>query len=107
VWFVDLEPIIGREQAQRRPAVVISVDQLSTGPSGLCIVVPLTTTDRPNPLYVEIQPPEGGVRERCWAMPEMVRSISRARLAERWGSVRPATLRAVVERVRLLTRPPA
>jgi mRNA interferase MazF len=84
---------------------VISVDPLGTGPSDLCIVVPLTTSERPNPLYVRIEPPEGGVRERSWAMPEMVRSISRRRLVERWGAVRPATLEAVLGRVRLLTRP--
>jgi mRNA interferase MazF len=107
VWFVDLNPIVGREQAGRRPALVVSVDQLGTGPSGLCIVVPLTTTQRPNPLHIEIAPPEGGVRERCWAMPEMVRSISRRRLVERWGIIRPSTLAAVVGRIRLLTPPPA
>lgn len=106
VWFVDLDPLVGREQAGRRPALVVSVDQIGSGPSDLCIVVPLTTTDRPNPLYVEIVPPEGGMRERCWATPEMVRSISRRRLVERWGTVRPSTLKAVVERVRLLTRAP-
>jgi mRNA interferase MazF len=107
IWFVDLNPIIGREPAGRRPALVVSVDQVGTGPSDLCIVVPLTTTERPNPLYIEIVPPEGGVRERCWAMPEMVRSISRRRLVERWGAVRPQTLEAVVGRLRLLIRPPA
>lgn len=106
VWFVDLDPIVGREQAGRRPALVVSVDQIGTGPSGLCIVVPLTTTQRPNPLYIEIAPPEGGVRELCWAMPEMVRSISRRRLVERWETVRPATLEAVLGRIRLLARPP-
>jgi mRNA interferase MazF len=106
VWFVDLEPIVGREQAGRRPAVVVSVDQIGTGPSGLCVVVPLTTTQRPNPLYIEISPPEGGLRERSWAMPEMVRSLSRRRLVDRWGAVRPSTLEAILARVRLLVRPP-
>jgi mRNA interferase MazF len=105
VWYVDLDPIMGRGQAGRRPALVVSVDQIGAGPSGLCIVVPLTTTVRPNPLHIEIAPPEGGVRERCWAMPEMVRSIARGRLVERWGIVRPLTLEAVVGRVRLLIRP--
>lgn len=105
IWFVDLNPTVGHEQAGRRPALVVSVDQIGTGPSDICIVVPLTTTGRPNPIHIEIAPPEGGVRERSWAMPEMVRSISRRRLVDRWGSVRPATLEAVVGRIRLLTRP--
>lgn len=106
VWFVDLDPTTGREQAARRPALVVSVDQLGTGPSDLVIVVPLTRTDRPNPLYVALEPPEGGVRERSFAMPEMVRSISRGRLVERWGTVNRATLTTVIDRVWLLTRKP-
>jgi mRNA interferase MazF len=106
VWFADLDPTRGREQAGRRPALVISVDQLGTGPSDLAIVVPLTTTDRPNPLYVAVDPPEGGVRERSHAMPQMVRSVWRGRLVERWGAVSMHTLETVIHRVRLLTRPP-
>jgi mRNA interferase MazF len=105
VWFVDLDPTRGREQAGRRPAVVVSVDQLGTGPSELAIVVPLTRTERPNPLYVAIEPPEGGVREPSYAMPEMVRAVSRQRLVERWGTLRPATVEQVLQRVHLLLRP--
>ena len=86
VWFCDLDPVRGHEQAGRRPAVVVSVDQLGLGPSGLAIVVPLTRTERPSPLHVSLDPPEGGVRERSYATPEMVRSISRERLIERWGA---------------------
>jgi mRNA interferase MazF len=106
VWFVDLNPTSGREQAGRRPALVISVDQLGTGPSDLAIVLPLTRTERPNPLYVQIDPPNGGVRERSFAMPEMVRSISRNRLVDRWGRIDVLTLRTVIDRVRLLVRAP-
>jgi mRNA interferase MazF len=106
VWFVDLDPTRGREQAGRRPALVVSVDQLGTGPSELAIVVPLTTTVRPNPLYVAVEPPEGGVRATSHAMPEMVRAVSRDRLVERWGMVRDATLEQVLQRVRLLVRSP-
>jgi mRNA interferase MazF len=106
VWFVDLHPTRGREQAGRRPALVVSVDQLGTGPSELAIVVPLTRTARPNPLYVAIEPPEGGVRDVSYAMPEMVRAVSRQRLVERSGVVRDATLEQVLQRARLLVRSP-
>jgi mRNA interferase MazF len=106
VWFIDLDPTRGREQAGRRPALIVSVDQLGTGPSELAIVVPLTRTERPNPLYVAIEPPEGGVRDASYATPEMVRAVSRERLVERWGVVRAATLEQVLQRVRLLVRSP-
>jgi mRNA interferase MazF len=104
VWFCDLDPIRGHEQAVSRPAVVISVDQLSAGAGELAIVVPLTRTNRPSPLYVPIDPPEGGVGERSYAMPEMVRSISRERLSKRWGTISAAKLNEIAHRVHLLTR---
>jgi mRNA interferase MazF len=104
VWLCDLDPVRGHEQAGRRPAVVISVDQLGLGPSGLAIVVPLTRTQRPNPLHVLLDPPEGGLRDRSFAMPEMVRSISRERLVASWGSISPGKLNEIAHRVRLLVQ---
>lgn len=106
VWFCDLNPTLGHEQAGLRPAVVISVDQISAGASERAIVVPLTRTDRPSPLYVALEPPEGGVRERSFAMPEMVRSISRERLSVRWGIISGGKLAEIAHRVHLLTRAP-
>lgn len=106
VWFVDLDPTRGREQAGRRPVVAVSVDQLGGGPSALVIAVPLTRTDHGQRLHVPIDPPNGGLRQRSYAMPEMVRSVSRERLVERWGIVDDATLIEIVRRVRLLVRDP-
>lgn len=106
VWFVDLEPTGGRERAGRRPAVAVSVDQLGGGPSGLVIVVPLTRTDHEQRMHVPIDPPNGGIRQRSYATPEMVRSVSRDRLVERWGTLDDATLIEIARRVRLLGRDP-
>jgi mRNA interferase MazF len=106
VWFASLDPVEGHEQAGRRPVLVVSVDQLGTGPSQLAIVVPLTTRDHAQRIHVSLEPPEGGLRDPSWVMPEQVRSIARQRLVERWGQVRPATLDEVIHRVHLLTRSP-
>jgi mRNA interferase MazF len=53
---------------------------------------------------VRIDPPEGGLREASYAMPEMVRSVSRERLVERWGTLAPTTLSELSRRVQLLLR---
>lgn len=106
VWFARLEPTEGHEQTGARPVIAISVDEFNAGPSGLVLVVPTTTVDRGSSLHVAIAPPEGGLRERSWALPEMIRSISSERLVDRWGTIRPDTLRQVVRRVHLLTRVP-
>jgi mRNA interferase MazF len=106
VWKLDLNPVRGREQAGERPALVLSVDKFNGGPAGLLIIEPLTSVDKGQPLHVRIEPPEGGVSKPSFVKSEDVRSVSRERLVERWGSVERETLRAVVQRIRLLTHVP-
>lgn len=107
VWLAELDPTVGHEQAGRRPVVVLSVDQLNEAqPPGLAIVVPLTSADRGQRLHIPIDPPEGGLDRRSFALVEMVRSVSQRRLVERRGAVRPATLEEIARRVHVLTRPP-
>lgn len=101
-WFADLNPTRGREQAGRRPVLVISVDAFNSGAAGLVVILPLTSRARGNPLHVEVVPPEAGVRVRCFIKCEDVRSVAQERLLQRWGAVSPATLAAVEDRLRML-----
>ncbi len=103
VWFADLDPVEGHEQGGRRPVVVLSVDAIAR--LELAVVVPLSTTDRGWPLHLRIDPPEAALRERSYAMPEMVRSIATSRLETRLGAVRPATHAELVRRLRVITQP--
>ncbi len=102
VWEVDLSTTRGREQAGRRPALVVSTDRFNHGPAGLVVVLPMTTRPKGIPLHVEVEPREGGVRERSFVKPEDIRSVSTERLGERWGVVSPNTLMAVEARLRVL-----
>jgi len=106
IWQARLDPIVGHEQGGTRPVLIVSVDQISSGRGGMCIVVPFTRTDRGTPVHVRVDPPEGGLTSVSVALPENVRSISRERLAERLGGVRDATLEEVLHRIHLLTRRP-
>ena len=102
VWLADLNPTRGHEQAGQRPVVIISDDIMNDGPSGLVIVLPMTSTLRPIPSQVRVSPPEGGVRNKSAVLCEAVRSISIDRLARRWGALSPATMRHVEDCVRIL-----
>jgi mRNA interferase MazF len=102
VWQTRLDPVVGHEQAGTRPAVVVSADRFNQGWSGLVVVVPVTRTERPNPFHVAVDPPEGGLTNRSFVKCEDVRSVSVDRLIRRWGAVSPATLAAIVDRLRLL-----
>lgn len=87
--------------------VIVSVDQLNRSRAELVLAMPLTTVDRAQRLHWVIEPPEGGLHRRSFAMPEMTRAISHRRLLERFGEVEAATLAELCRRLHLLTRPPS
>jgi mRNA interferase MazF len=101
VW-ADPDPTRGKEQAKARPFVIVSVDQLNRAKLGLSLAVPLTRTDFSNALHQKIVPPEGGLRETSFAMPEQLRTLSHERVTRRLGTLRPATLSELLRRCRLL-----
>ncbi|MEP7355119.1 MAG: type II toxin-antitoxin system PemK/MazF family toxin [Acidobacteriota bacterium] len=102
IWDVDLDPVRGREQAGRRPALIASVDPFNEGPADLVIVIPLTRTDRRIRWHVPVNPPEGGLAAVSYIKCEDVRSISKARLARKRGGVSSDTMQAVEDRLRIL-----
>jgi mRNA interferase MazF len=102
IWLVQFNPVVGHEQAGQRPALILSADAFNASPADLVTVVPLTTKPRKLPSRVRIAAPEGGLRAESWAICEQVRTVSKRRLTSRWGSVAPATMRAVSTVVRML-----
>lgn len=89
VWLIDFGDPIGREQAGRRPAVVVSADPLNESRAGVVIVVPCTTTHRGLPSHVEIEPGPSGLDDVSYAKCEDVKSISEQRLVAQLGTVNP------------------
>ncbi len=102
VCLLDLDPTRGREQAGKRPALVVSTNGFNKSPADLVVVVPITSKDKGIPWHVPIEPPEGGVKSKSFIMVEAVRSVSVDRLSQRWGAVRAATMDEVEDRLRIL-----
>lgn len=98
IWSVTFDPVRGHEQGGTRPGLVVSNDRFNGTPHTLCILVPLTRTDRGIPSHLPIHPPEGGVRDVSFALCEQVKSLSVDRLHRRLGTVE----RATVERVQAM-----
>lgn len=99
VWLFDPEPTRGSEVGKKlRPAIIVSNDIFNNGPSGLLIVIPLTSKDKKIPCHISILPKDGGVKAHCFAMCEQIRCISKERLISKWGSVNnPDILRQIAE----------
>jgi mRNA interferase MazF len=102
VWAADLNPPQGHEQGDTRPVLIVSVDPFNHGPSGLVIVVPISTKDKRVRSQVPVDPKEGGLKTRSFIKCEAIRSISTDRLHGRWGKVSQATLIAVEDCLRIL-----
>lgn len=102
VWLADLDPTRGREQAGKRPVLVVSTNDFNHGPAELVVVAPLTSKRKGVPWHVLVTPPEAGLKSKSYIKCEDVRSVSRARLNKRWGLVSEPTLDAVEDRLRIL-----
>lgn len=102
IWLVDLNPTRGHEQAGIRPGLIVSTDYFNSGPAGLVVIVPITTTKAKIPLHIEVNPPEGGLKERSFIKCEDIRSVAKERLLEKWGKVSIKTICQVEDRFRLL-----
>ena len=102
IWSIDLDPVRGREQAGKRPALVVSTDVFNHGPAELVLLLPITTKDKRIPLHIPVSVAESGLRERSFVKCEDLRSVSRDRLTRRIGAVGPETLADVEDRLRIL-----
>lgn len=102
VWSINLEPIVGREQAGVRPALVVSVDKFNQGPADLVIVLPITSKNKNQPIHVPVSPPEGGLTTLSFIKCEDIRSVSKQRLKRFSGTVSANTMAEVETRIRIL-----
>jgi mRNA interferase MazF len=95
VWLVALGAGRAGEPGKTRPAIVVSVDELSTGaPGELIVVVPLSSSLAPSALRIEIEP-AAGIERASRAICRAVRAVVRARLLRRIGSATPANMEQV------------
>jgi len=97
---VDLEPPEGSEQGGVRPVLVVSNDGFNRH-FPLLTVLPLTrSSGKRRPFYAfEVLLPAGaaGNPEQSIVMPQQVRTVARARVRARVGSLSDPTLRQAVQ----------
>jgi mRNA interferase MazF len=94
VAWADLSPTRGREQAGRRPVVVVASEGYLRAVTTLALVLPVTTTDRGWPNHVRLTGAPGLVAP-SWAMTEQIRAVARDRLGEPVGTVDTDCLRTL------------
>jgi mRNA interferase MazF len=71
VWF-DFDPQAGREQAGRRPALILS-DRRYNARSQLAVLCPITSQFKPYPFFVEL--PKDTLTKPSYVIADQVRSL--------------------------------
>ncbi|MGH8673596.1 MAG: type II toxin-antitoxin system PemK/MazF family toxin [Burkholderiales bacterium] len=94
VWWVSLDPARGREMSKRRPALVVSPDEMNLG-VGTVIVAPITTTIRPWPTRYTVRM-SGKLRSVAL---DQIRVVDRSRLTGKIADLDPAPALDVLQRI--------
>jgi mRNA interferase MazF len=96
VWLVILNPVVGSEQAGRRPVIIVSGPLHLSLPHAVVFVVPITSRDRRLRHQIPIASQASGLTKLpSFARPEDARAVAYERLERRIGAVTPAELAAV------------
>lgn len=102
VWWCVLDPVVGSEIAKTRPVLIVSVDEMNVHRARRSIVVPLTSTQRPAGVPIELE--VKGVPRVSYAEAYHVRTVSHDRMTTRLGTASQEARRAVSAQLELLTR---
>jgi len=96
ILWADLDPVRGREQAGRRPILVLSQDVFNER-AGTVIAVALTSQEPTvgYPLAIEVR--SVPLPKRSWIKISQIRTLSTERLGGRLGRLSPEELYLVVE----------
>jgi len=88
VSLVDLNPVVGTEQAGIRPALVVQIDRANVS-SPHTTIIPFTTRIKKTilPSHVKIPSGIGGLTEDSILLCEQIRVIDKRRLVRRIGNI--------------------
>jgi mRNA interferase MazF len=92
IWLTSFGAVRAGEPGKNRPAVVVSVDELSAGlERDLYVVVPLSASLAPSPLRPPVSLVDG-IDELSAAICRGIRAVARPRLLRRLGEAGPETM---------------
>ena len=103
IYFVDLNPTKGREQAGRRPVLVLSVDDINRLPLVVTVVVGTKGENLPRdfPTNVRVSPKESDLPLETVFLCFQVRSLDAKRFPHKFaGKVSGETLGKIEDAVR-------
>lgn len=96
IFWADLSPTTGREQAGSRPVVVISHNVFNER-SGTVIAIALTSQEPRAGFPLTLELTSAVLPKRSWAKVSQIRTLSTERLGRRISRVSPEELDRIIE----------
>ena len=96
IRWADLDPARGREQAGRRPVLILSHDVFNER-SGNVIAVAITSQPQRAGFPLTLELAARDLPKRSWVKISQIRTLSVERLGKKLGRVSPEELAEVVE----------
>jgi mRNA interferase MazF len=103
IWYADLNPVKGHEQAKRRPVLVIQND-IANQTSPCVTVLPIHTYEggKVYPTEVLIKAPEGGLSRDSLVLCSQIRTLDKEqRFREYRGRVQPRIIERVEQALKI------
>jgi len=96
IYWADLNPVRGREQAGHRPVIIVSHDVFNKR-SGTVIAMAITSQPQKAgfPLTYELK--SSDLPKQSWVKMSQIRTLSVSRLGERIGQVEPEDISRLIE----------
>lgn len=96
IFWADLDPTLGGEQAGLRPVLILSRD-IFNEKSGTVIAMALTS-QAPRASYpLTFELTQGALPKKSWVKVSQIRTLSTLRLGKKIGRVSKSELRAIVD----------
>ncbi len=105
VYFADLNPVKGSEQAGGRPVIIYEADKLLDIPTKQTVVIiPLTKNLKRAklPTCVFVPYPEGGLKRDSVALCHQIRALDKSGIGNYWGTL-PASRMEEIDKAMLFT----
>jgi mRNA interferase MazF len=96
IWWADLNPVRGHEQAGVRPVLVISHDVFNQR-SGTVIALAITSQAPTAGFPLTLELSTAALPQRSWVKISQIRTLSTERLSNRLGAISPEELDDVIE----------
>ena len=99
IRWAELKPVRGREQAGRRPVLILSHDVFNER-SGTVVAVALTSQEPRAGFPLTLESRAVGLTKRSWIKISQIRTLAVERIGKRLGAASPEELASVIEGLR-------